>query len=408
MRHLFFILILILCSVGRSEEDFNFNYGVEGGVNVSNIIPASNGDTDNKLGVVAGIYYELFPANIFSLLTGGYLVGKGASKPSTNQRLVLNYVQLRFLGRLAFYRTQSSKAFLDFGGGGDLITQKGTRNFLISPNLDSFINDFDISLIAGLGYERAITKDFTLAFNIKYHYGLINLYKPITIDSHVSIVPTAHSHGIMVTTAIQFSTERQSVGRSDEDLNYNYGMEGGVNISFSNTNRDNKLGAVAGLYWEFFPADIFSFLTGGYLVGKGYSEPATNQRLVLNYVQLRFLGRLAFYRTQSSRAFLDFGGGGDFITQNYPVFSNSDLFINDFDTSLIAGLGYERAITKDFTLAFNIKYHYGLISLLKTIATPTTLHSHGIMVTTAIQFSNERESVATTGDSAKDFLNRTK
>ncbi len=400
MRHLFFILILILCSTGRSEEDFNFNYGVEGGVNVSNIIPSSNGDTDNKLGVVAGIYYEFFPANVFSLLTGGYLVGKGASKPSTNRRLILNYAQLRLLGRLAFYRTQSSKAFLDFGGGGDLITQKGTRNFLISPNLDSFINDFDISLIAGLGYERAITKDFTLAFNIKYHYGLIDLYKTTAISTH--------SHGIMVTTAIQFSTERQSIGRSNEDLNYNYGIEGGVNISIPDTNTDNKLGAVAGLYWEFFPADIFSFLTGGYLVGKGYSEPATNQRLVLNYVQLRFLGRLAFYRTQSSRAFLDFGGGGDFITQNYPVSSNSDLFINDFDTSLIAGLGYERAITKDFTLAFNIKYHYGLISLLKTIATPTTLHSHGIMVTTAIQFSNERESVATTEDSAKEFINRNK
>lgn len=214
MRHLFFILILILCSVGRSDEDFNYNYGIEGGVNVSNILSSpntnTNTNTDNKLGAVGGIYWEFFPVNVFSLLTGGYLVGKGYSEPSTNRRLVLNYVQLRFLGRLAFYRTQSSRAFLDFGGGGDLITQKGTQNFPTPSNLDPFIKDFDTSLIAGLGYEAVITKDFTLAFNIKYHYGLINLLKTIATPT------TLHSHGIMVTTAIQFSTERQSVATTED------------------------------------------------------------------------------------------------------------------------------------------------------------------------------------------------
>ena len=209
MRHLFFILILILCSVGRSEEDFTYNYGIEGGVNVSNILLSPNTDTENKLGAVGGIYWEFFPADIFSLLTGGFLVGKGYSEPSSNYRVVLNYLQLRFLGRLAFYRTQSSRTFFDFGGGGDLITQKGTQNFPTPSNLDS-IKDFDTSLIAGLGYEAAITKDFTLAFNIKYHYGLINLYKTTATST------TAHSHGIMVTTAIQFSTERQSVATSED------------------------------------------------------------------------------------------------------------------------------------------------------------------------------------------------
>ena len=94
MRHLFFILIFILCSVGRSEEDFTYNYGIEGGVNVSNILLSPNTDTENKLGAVGGIYWEFFPADIFSLLTGGFLVGKGYSEPSSNYRVVLNYLQL--------------------------------------------------------------------------------------------------------------------------------------------------------------------------------------------------------------------------------------------------------------------------------------------------------------------------
>lgn len=70
MRHLFFILIFILCSVGRSEEDFNYNFGIEGGVNVSNILLSPNTNTDNKLGAVGGIYWEFFQQTFFHFLPG--------------------------------------------------------------------------------------------------------------------------------------------------------------------------------------------------------------------------------------------------------------------------------------------------------------------------------------------------
>lgn len=197
-----------------------------------------------------------------------------------------------------------------------------------------------------------------------------------------------------------------------DDFVYNYGIEGGVNFSnvsvSPNANTDNKLGGVGGLYWEFFPSDLFSVLTGGYLVGKGYSEESSNRRVVLNYGQLRFLGRVSFYRTQSSRFFLDFGGGGDFIiqkgTQNFTSPANLDLFKN-YDASLLGGLGYEMGITEEITLDFNIKYHYGLINILDTT---TTTHSHGIMVTTAVQFSSKKVHVISTEERARDFLNQKK
>lgn len=207
MRYLFFILILSFCSMGRSAEDFNYNYGIEGGVNFSNVAVSPSSNTDNKLGGVGGLYWEFFPGDVFSLLTGGYWLGKGYKEVQTDQRVVLNYGELRFLGRLCFYRNSSSRFFLDFGGGADFILQKGTQNFASPSNLDPFFNNFDLNSLGGFGYEKAINEEVTLAFNIKYHYGLLNVSKQNS---------RAHSHGIMVTTAIQFSRGQEKVFSTED------------------------------------------------------------------------------------------------------------------------------------------------------------------------------------------------
>lgn len=207
MRHLILILASLTLIRPLWGDDSFYNYGVEGGVNLSNI-STSNASTNTltKLGGIGGLYWEFFPSHWLSLVPGGYVVGKGYKEDSTKS-VVLNYFQVRALGRISLFRSFSSKFFIDLGPSADFAFQKGTQNFPTPPQMTSF-KDFDASLIGGVGFEMNILKTTRLAFNVKYIYGLLDLVK----DSTSSV----RSNGILFTTAIQFSTEAERMEPTEE------------------------------------------------------------------------------------------------------------------------------------------------------------------------------------------------
>jgi hypothetical protein len=128
-------------------------------------------------------------------------VGKGY-RPTSSTSVVLNYFQLRALGRLSLFQNSTTKLFIDFGASADVITQKGTQNYSNPPQMTDFKN-FDASLLGGLGFETDISDTTRLVFNVKYLSGLMDLTQN---DSTV-----VKSNGILFTTAIQFSTESEKV-----------------------------------------------------------------------------------------------------------------------------------------------------------------------------------------------------
>jgi hypothetical protein len=192
----------------------HYNYGLEGGLNSGNIsVSDGNSNENSRLGIVAGIYWEFFRDDFIAFVPGAYIVGKGYRLESdSNQAVVLNYFQLRLIGRLPIIRSQSSKFYLDFGGSADLITQKGTQN-TPSPAPLTHVGNFDSSVMGGLGFETDLTKSLKIAFNAKYHYGLINIYNTssLTIDSTTVALPKVYNTGFFLTMALQFTTESEKV-----------------------------------------------------------------------------------------------------------------------------------------------------------------------------------------------------
>jgi hypothetical protein len=204
----FFLSFLLFSSLSAQADEFTYNYGVEGGVNLSNTSSSSSNVSalDNRLGVVGGVYWELSPSNKLSFIPGGYIVGKGY-RPSSSTAVVLNYFQLRALGRVSLFRSSNSRLFFDFGASADTITQKGTQNYPNPPAMSNFKN-FDASLLGGIGFETDIFETNRIVFNIKYLYGLLDL----TQNDNIIL----KSQGILFTTAIQFSSEGEKI-RSTED-----------------------------------------------------------------------------------------------------------------------------------------------------------------------------------------------
>lgn len=207
MRHLKFLILWIGFSGLSIAQDFHYNYGVEGGITLSNISTSnSNSNTLTKLGGTGGLFWEFFPKSPISLVPGGFVVGKGYKENAT-RAVILNYFQVRALGRLSLFKSPTSRFFLDFGPSADFAFQKGTKNFTDPPQMSNF-RDFDMSLLGGVGFETDISKTTRLAFNAKYIYGLLNLVK----ESSTSV----KSGGFLFTTAIQFSTESDRVEQTEE------------------------------------------------------------------------------------------------------------------------------------------------------------------------------------------------
>lgn len=212
MRH---ILLLLLLTLGRwaVADEWVYNYGVEGGVNLGSLTsPEGELNNQTRIGVVAGVYFDLFPNEVFSLVPGGYIVGKGTKDTSSDLALVLNYFQFRLLGRLSVFRTLSSKLFIDLGPTVDMITQKGTQNSPVYYELN-FVRNNDFTLMGGLGFETNIDDYLRLAINAKYHLGLLNIYNTdtATISGVSTSLPITRSSGFFVTLALQFSSEKYRV-----------------------------------------------------------------------------------------------------------------------------------------------------------------------------------------------------
>ena len=217
MRHIFLFLLICL-SQWAVGDDWVYNYGVEGGVNLSSLTsPEGELNNQTRFGVVAGVYFDLFPNEIFSLVPGGYIIGKGTRETSSDLALVLNYFQFRLLGRLSVFRTLSSKFFIDFGPTADTITQKGTQNSPTYYEL-TFVRNNDFSLMGGVGFETNIDDYLRLAINAKYHYGLLNIYNTdtATIAGVSTSLPVTRSSGFFVTLALQFSSEKYRVIPTEE------------------------------------------------------------------------------------------------------------------------------------------------------------------------------------------------
>lgn len=207
MRHLKLLLIFITLSQYALSEDFHYNYGIEGGINLSNVSTSnSSSNTLTHTSGTGGLYWEFFPKNWLSLVTGGFVVGKGYKETSTRS-VILNYFQLRGLGRISLLRSPTYKFFIDLGPGADFAFQKGTKNFSEPPTMSNF-RDFDLSLMGGIGFEADISKTTRIAFNLKYLQGVLNLVKNST--------SSVKSNGILFTTAIQFSTESDRIEPTEE------------------------------------------------------------------------------------------------------------------------------------------------------------------------------------------------
>jgi Outer membrane protein beta-barrel domain len=205
MRHYLFVALFLISVLALGDDSF-YNYGVEGGVDLSNISSDTGVSENIRLGLVAGLYWEFFPTGPVTWIPGGFIVGKGY-KETPNSAVVLNYLQLRNLGRISLFRTSRARLYLDAGITADIITQKGTQNYSNPPQLSNFRN-FDSSLLGGLGFEFEASEGTKVAFNLKYHYGLLN----VLMDNSATI----HSYGILFTTAIQFTTEKEKVVSTEE------------------------------------------------------------------------------------------------------------------------------------------------------------------------------------------------
>ncbi|HMF73668.1 MAG TPA: porin family protein [Flavitalea sp.] len=171
MKRLLFLALVLVSTAGFSQ---GFQFGVKGGVNVSNY---TGGDLENSalvgfhggatLGFLLGDHFAIQPEVLFSA-QGAKIEGIGSNK----EKFKVSYLNVPVLAKFRFT-------------GGFYLEAGPQVGFKLDENIpdntiENFAKDLDLSLAAGLGYHSPIG----LGFGARYIAGLSKVgdFDPNTAD----------------------------------------------------------------------------------------------------------------------------------------------------------------------------------------------------------------------------------
>lgn len=180
------VVLLSATTIYAQADDTTTQFGVKGGLNLSNITGDDVGDLDSRTSFHLGLFLEVPVSERFSFQPEVLYSGQGFTVLSRNQDDIfdvgdnveyqLSYIQVPLMAKLYLVKGLYAEAGPQFGfkvkeeidykpaaEGGDMV---------IDAN-DSSISDFDTSIAVGAGYK------FGNGFLVsaRYTYGLTNIFK---------------------------------------------------------------------------------------------------------------------------------------------------------------------------------------------------------------------------------------
>jgi hypothetical protein len=178
--YLYALTLFMTASFGmlQAQENVTTEFGIKGGLNMSNLYTDDADDENVLFGFNAGVYATL-PVSDFVAIQPELLFTTRGSELEYNNALIegnakfkLNYIELPLL-----VRVNLTKNFNIHAGGyasylvSSKVTGDGSFNFEEEFDTDNF-NKFDAGLAAGVGV------DFNpISIGLRYNYGLTTIVK---------------------------------------------------------------------------------------------------------------------------------------------------------------------------------------------------------------------------------------
>ncbi|HEX8017209.1 MAG TPA: porin family protein [Flavobacterium sp.] len=178
--YLYALTLFMTASFGvlQAQENVTPEFGIKGGLNMSNLYTDDADDENVLFGFNAGVYATL-PVSDFVAIQPELLFTTRGSELEYNNALIegnakfkLNYIELPLLVRINL-----TKNFNIHAGGyasylvSSKVTGDGSFNFEEEFDTDNF-NKFDAGLAAGVGV------DFNpISIGLRYNYGLTTIVK---------------------------------------------------------------------------------------------------------------------------------------------------------------------------------------------------------------------------------------
>ncbi|CAD0006377.1 porin family protein [Flavobacterium salmonis] len=178
--YLYALTLFMTASFGmlQAQENVTTEFGIKGGLNMSNLYTDDADDENVLFGFNAGVYATL-PVSDFVAIQPELLFTTRGSKLEYNNALIegnakfkLNYIEVPLL-----VRVNLTKNFNIHAGGyasylvSSKVTGEGSFNFEEEFDTDNF-NKFDAGIAAGVGL------DFSpISIGVRYNYGLTTIVK---------------------------------------------------------------------------------------------------------------------------------------------------------------------------------------------------------------------------------------
>jgi hypothetical protein len=183
----------------HAQDNVNTEFGVKGGLNMSNLYTDDADDENVLFGFNAGVYATLPISNFVAIQPEVLFTTRGSELEydtdlgSGNTKFKLNYIEVPLLVRVNITKNFNLQA----GGYASYlvsskVTGDGAIDFEEEIDTDD-LNKFDAGIVAGVGV------DFSpISIGVRYNYGLTTIGKERTIAGETYRFPDAKNSNLSV------------------------------------------------------------------------------------------------------------------------------------------------------------------------------------------------------------------
>lgn len=208
MKNLFLATVVGLLSattIYAQSDDLTPQFGVKGGVNLSNITGDDVGDLDSRTSFHLGLFMEMPISERFSFQPEVLYSGQGFTAVTRDQDNIfdvddnveyqLSYIQVPLMAKVYVVKGLYAEVGPQFGFKVkeeiDYKPASDSGDIEINSD-DSYIKGFDTSIAAGAGYKF----DNGLSVSARYTHGLTNIYKNNTIFENLDAKNSVWQFGV--------------------------------------------------------------------------------------------------------------------------------------------------------------------------------------------------------------------
>lgn len=199
------VTMFSLTTIYAQSDDATAQFGVKGGVNISNITGDDIGDLDSRTSFNLGLFMEIPISERFSFQPEVLYSGQGFTAVSRDQDNVfdvddnveyqLSYIQVPLMAKIYLVKGLYAEAGPQFGFKvNEEIDTEPTADggdTTINPD-DSYIKGFDTNLALGAGYKF----DNGFSLSARYTHGLTNIFKEDTMFENVDAKNSVWQFGV--------------------------------------------------------------------------------------------------------------------------------------------------------------------------------------------------------------------